>query len=162
MDYFVDGSLRVRMDYGVDAMTGLFEALNAQSWFYGNRRDTDSNSLLGGNTLGGQISQLSSLASWYLDSELTKVAPPFNRTGEAFAIEWERRKGNSINKEFAKSLSAVAVQNPLTRKYLLRFGRALHESFPLWLTYNAVTHFATLSANFWFMNRSGAWKYTES
>ena len=147
------------MDYGVDAMTGLFEALNAQSWFYDERGNTDANSLLGSNTLGGQISRLSSLASWYLDSEITKVAPPLNRKGAAFAKEWERRKGNDINKEFAKSLSAVVVQNPLTRKYLLRLGSALHYSLPLWITYNAITTFATLSTNYWFMKRSGAWTY---
>lgn len=140
-------------------MTGLFELINAQSWFYGDKLENDSNSLMGSNTLGGQLGQISSLASWYLDSEMTKVSPKLDRTGYAFAQEWARRKGNNINKEFAKALAAVLVQNPLTKKYLLKFGKELHRSKSLWIKYNVAIHLATLYVNYWFMDKSGAWSY---
>ena len=140
-------------------MTGLFELFNAQSWFYGDKVTNDSNSLLGSNTLGGQLGQLTSLASWYIDTEMTKVSPRLDRTGYEFAQEWARRKGNNINKEFAKAIASALVQNPITRKWLLDFGKELHKSFPLWVGYNAVTHLATLYVNYWFMKKSGAWTY---
>jgi len=127
------------------------------TFFHGNKSESDSVSLLGGNSLGGPISQPEKWASWAIDGLSAEYAPGLSLTGQSFALDWERRKINNINKSFATAIAGVLVHNPLGRIVQLKLGKTLHSNRKFWLMWTMATALVPIAFNAYFMRKTGAW-----
>lgn len=127
------------------------------TFFHGNKAESDSVSLLGGNSLGGPISQVEKWTSWGIDASAVESAPGLSLTGQSFALDWERRKINNINKSFASAIAGLIVHNPWGRKAQLWLGKTLHRDRRVWLLWTMGTALVPIAFNAYFMKKSGAW-----
>lgn len=141
------------MDHGVDVVSRY------RRFWFGNLAETDARSLLGGNALGGPMSNPEKWMSWGIDSSVLAVAPRLSLTGKAFADDWARGKRNRLNKDLAGGIATVLFNLPWSAKLLIKYGKAMHRDPKVWVAGTLAGALIPMVFNFYFMKKSGAWTY---
>jgi len=127
-------------------------------WF-GNASETDSVSLLGGNTLGGKLAQPEKWFAWAIDYSVASAAPPLDLTGREFSEDWALRKVNNLNKNLAGGIATTIMNIPWVAGKIIQVGQAIHRNPRLWVAATIITAGIPIIVNYKFMKMSGAWTY---
>lgn len=159
-------ALCVRMDHGADVVIGaIINWVNDKLYYAFHREDTtaDAVSLTGGNTLGGVVAQPRKWMEWGLDSYVQIAnAPEYDITGAEYSAEWGKRKVNSFNSSLVAGLVSAILHNPVTARFLVGYGQKVHQNKGWWVTHTVATAGIPILINYLYMQRTGAWTYSES